>query len=133
MVDLVSRAENTPRPNPSAFLGEKDSVVIIELISNRTIVGKIFDRDNNVVWVAKPFFFVTEPIGGDQYKMNLIPFMAPGALLPRGSNLAIKTIHIAYEYEPIPQVQDAYMQVTTGLQIAKEIPKSLPKGKIGLV
>lgn len=109
--------------------GNVGEILILHLVNGMTIVAKIManeDGDQDGYLLYKPM----ELVGGQRPDgttgFGMAPYLSMGGLLP-----ALEQYFMHFSMINLPrvcskQIQDAYVQLTSGIQLVQTLPKNPP-------
>ena len=95
-----------------------DKIVIFKLISGEEVIGRMGDttEDNRIVLSRPRAVAVTQGSAPGQMGIALVPFLASN---PDG-DIAVAQDHIMATAAPTKELEDGYIQQTTGIALATQ-------------
>ena len=90
-------------------------IQLFKLVSGEEIIAKVVSENETTYLVSDVRTLVMQPTGPGQMGIALVPWVATMA----DQELPLKKTHVMVENKNVPkQLEDGYLQETTGIQLA---------------
>jgi hypothetical protein len=100
-----------------------DNIILLHMADGKSVIGRVSYEASDMLVIERPCEIVIVPAQSKSAPPQLMyaPYLTMYGALPSIETLEVKSIHVIHKREAPPKLVDGYVEVTSGLTIARSL------------